>query len=521
MVLESYNWQRPMVEEVVSTGDLTANPQPTAPKARGGKKSTFAGDVLKLVSGTTVAQALGVLLAPLLTRLYSPESFGVLALFTSITSIVGVVASLRYELAIMLPEADEEGANLLAVSLGFVLLITGLTVPVVILGRPLLLHLLKAPALGPYLWLIPAMVFFAGAFEALNYWNSRTRHFGRQSLAQVISTTSTQVTRLGAGYAGHATTGTQIGTAVLGPALSAFVLGCGIWHDNGRLFRFSVRWQRMLAGMKRYQRFPLFEIWSGLLNTVSWQLPALLLTQFFSATVVGHYSLGLRVLQLPMGVIGGAIGRVFFQRAAEARIEGKLAQVTQGGFRRLVMIGLFPMLILALIGREAFAVVFGAQWAEAGTYAQILSVWTCFWFISSPLSTLYGVLERQDLSLALNGVIFATRLLSLWIGGLLQNPRMALVLFALSGTLTYGYLTVKIVSMAGVPWREVWSALGAVLPRFVPTGAVLILLKAVGASPWAITAVAGVLIAAHYAWEMGRDPRFHSLMRRVRSHEEG
>ena len=78
-------------------------------------KTSFAGDVLKLVSGTTLAQAIGILITPILTRLYAPEAFGTLALFTSITSILSVIACMRYELAIMLPESDEEAANLLGV----------------------------------------------------------------------------------------------------------------------------------------------------------------------------------------------------------------------------------------------------------------------------------------------------------------------------------------------------------------------------------------------------------------------
>ncbi len=56
------------------------------------RSSSFATDVLKLVTGTTFAQIIAILASPLLTRLYGPEAFGFLALFTSITSIIGVIA---------------------------------------------------------------------------------------------------------------------------------------------------------------------------------------------------------------------------------------------------------------------------------------------------------------------------------------------------------------------------------------------------------------------------------------------
>lgn len=160
------------------------------------KPSTFATDVLKLVTGTTFAQIIAVLASPLLTRLYGPEAFGFLALFTSITSIIGVVACMRYELAIMLPKTDEEAANLLGLSVLCVVVVSGLTVPALYFGGDAILSLLRAPRPGSYLVLVSPFVFISGAFLALNYWNSRTKHFGRLSVARV---TSSLAAALGAG----------------------------------------------------------------------------------------------------------------------------------------------------------------------------------------------------------------------------------------------------------------------------------------------------------------------------------
>lgn len=93
------------------------------------RTSTFAADFFKLVTGTTLVQAITVLASPLLTRLYGPETFGFLAPFISITSIFGVVTCMRYDLAIMLPKDYREAANLLGLCILSVIVITGLTVP--------------------------------------------------------------------------------------------------------------------------------------------------------------------------------------------------------------------------------------------------------------------------------------------------------------------------------------------------------------------------------------------------------
>ena len=134
-----------------------SSPEPT-------RSSSFTTDVLKLVTGTTFAQVITILASPLLTRLYGPEAFGFLALFTSITSIIGVIACMRYEMAIMLPKTDEEAANLLGLCLLCVTVVSALTVPALYFGGDALLSLLKAPGLGPYFIPVSPFVFVSEYF---------------------------------------------------------------------------------------------------------------------------------------------------------------------------------------------------------------------------------------------------------------------------------------------------------------------------------------------------------------------
>ena len=147
--------------------------------------SSFLADVSKLVGGTAFAQVLSILIAPILTRLYAPAAFGTAAVFFSITEMITVVACLRYELAVMLPEHDEDAANVLAVGLGSTLAVSGLTALMVFFGAEPVLRLVNAPDLAPYLWLVPLTVLANGVFLALSYWNSRAKRFGRQSTARV------------------------------------------------------------------------------------------------------------------------------------------------------------------------------------------------------------------------------------------------------------------------------------------------------------------------------------------------
>ncbi|WAI00852.1 lipopolysaccharide biosynthesis protein [Methanogenium organophilum] len=467
---------------------------------------SFAKDVLKLVTGTTFAQIITVLASPFLTRLYGPEAFGFLAIFISITSIIGVIACLRYELAIMLPEDDHEAVSMLGLCILCVAMVSGLTVPLLYFGGDAILSLLNAPNLAPYLILIPPFVLINGVFLALNYWNSRTKHFGRLSVARVTKSITSTGTQLGAGFAGFATGGSLIGASLVGSSVSTAVLGGQIWRDDHSLLRKGTSWKGMMTGLKRYKEFPLVDSWSALLNTVSWQLPAFLLAAFFSPVTVGFYSLGFMVLQLPMNLIGGAIGQVFFQQASVEHRTGDLAMLVEKISEVLLKIGLLPILILAIAGPDIFSVVFGDEWSEAGLYAQILSFWTIIWFLYSPLSKIYIVLEKQRYGLIFNGMNIITRFLSLVLGGIAGSVVIALGLFSLSGILVYGTFCFILIRMAGVPRTNIIRVIARSCVITIPAIIILISAKIAALDSFFIFILSCGLMIGYYLYMIKKDP---------------
>jgi len=456
-------------------------------------RTSFGHDVLKLVSGTALAQILTVLAMPLLTRLYAPEPFGTLVLFISLSSVISLISCMGYELAIMLPETDEQAANVLGVSLGFVTIVSVLTVPFVWWSRASLSQWFDAPGLTSYLWLMPPTVFITGIFLALSCWNVRSRRFSRLSVARISQSLAALSTQLGGGYAGVANGGMLIGGHIAGQATATAVLAGQIWRDDRTLIWRSLQLRVMLSAIRRYRRFPLYGSWSALLNTVSWQTPALLLSAFFSPIVAGCYALGFRILQMPMSLIGSAIAQVFFQRAADARSQGTVGHLTEAVFRRLVLISLFPMLTLAIVGRDLYIVAFGSRWAEAGHYTQILSVWALFWFISSPLQDLTSALEKQRFAAVWNLGLLITRVLSIVVGGLLGNVYLALTLFSVTGILMYGFLFTAQLSWVGVPWRRTLRILLSCCFMALPLLGVVAAAKILVSDPWAVLAAAALM----------------------------
>lgn len=476
-------------------------------------KKSFAFDVLTLTGGTAFAQILTILSVPVLTRLYQPENFGVWALYSSITSIISVIICMRYEYSIMLPESDEDAVNLLGVSFLAIGVVTGLTLAIIWFFKELIIDVLNSPQIGDYLWLVPPFVLVNGIFLALSNWNSRTKLFRRLSFSRILSSLSTIATQTIIGIADKKSPSGLITGSLTGQSVATFILAGQIWRDDRNLIRKSLNRKKMYEVLKRYSKFPLVDSWSALMNSISWQLPAFLLAAFFSPAIVGFYSIGFRLLQMPMSLIGSSISQVFFQRASRAASSGTLSILVENVFKILVIIGMFPILVLTIVGSDVFTVIFGNAWAEAGVYTQILGLWAFVWFISSPLGGIYLVVEEYDFGFCYNFINLATRFLSLIIGGLFGSARIALILFSISGIIVYGYFCLKMMSYSGVKISRALKIVFSNFILFVPAGIILVALKIGEANPIMLVALSGVIIGIYYLYILKTDAQMKKIMR--------
>lgn len=398
-------------------------------------RAPFARGVGLLVGGTAGSQVLLVLVSPLLTRLYTPDDFGLLAVYSALLALFGVIASLRYQLAIPLPEDDESASNVVALCLIVVAGITLVSALAVFIAGDRIASLLGAPRLARYLWLLPVGVFFSGAQEALRYYAIRRKAFG------TIASTSVQRSLV------------NIVMQLFGFKLGAFGLiaaqatsqGAGSISLGKLFFRrrqlAAISWAGVREQARKYQQFPLFSTWSGFLNTAGQQLPPMLFAALFNPAIAGLYSLANRVLSLPMSVIGSAIGQVFLSEAAIAHREQRLGPLVARLHARLAHIGLPPALLLAFAGPEVFARIFGDQWREAGTYARWMAPWLYLVFVSSPLSSIFSVMEKPKEGMVFQGVLFGTRLLALYIGAMSGSVVVTVACFSLAGAVCWlGFL---------------------------------------------------------------------------------
>ncbi len=387
-------------------------------------KSAFARGVGTLVGGTAGAQLIGIAAAPILTRLYSPEDFGMLAVFAGLLAMVLVVSSLRYELAVPLPEEDRQAAQVVALSLLLVVVTAGLSAIVVVFFSSSIARAVGSPSLAGYLWLLPIAVLVGGAYSVFSYWSVRTKSFtvlAATKVRQALAAVAIQLAAFKLGSVGliaGQVAGHSVGTASLAlPALA-------------KLQPKNIKWPEIKTAATRYRKFPLFSTWEGLSNSAGVQLPPIMFAAFFSPAAAGLYSLAIRVLLLPIDLVGRAVGQVFFAQAAEAHRQERLGTLVEKLHAKLVHIGLPPALLLMLVGPDLFALVFGPAWRVSGEFARWMVPWLYLTFVSSPLSTLFAVVERQDQGLAFQVVLLVARVAAITFGAWIGDLKLTVILFA-------------------------------------------------------------------------------------------
>jgi O-antigen/teichoic acid export membrane protein len=368
----------------------------------------------------------------MLTRLYTPAAFGYFAVIAGIVGIVATVASGRYEQAVLIPDSDDDAWNLAAAATSLSVLVSGASLLILVLIDWLRL-LPGVPR--PLLYVVPAGVLLYAVLQTLTYCANRQRLYkamARNRVAQAAVSAGTQVS-LGVFIpdigAGGLLAGMLAGyvTAVV---LLAAKVGIHRWLQS-TIFS----WSNVMSQASRHRAFLFYSMPNALANSASRQVPNVLLATLFGAGAAGQYSLGYRLVSAPLGLLGNAVGTVFFQTSATQQAKKKhLQPLVSATYKRLFMVGLAPFAVLLLTAPDLFAIVFGVEWRIAGQYTQVLTPWLLMMFLNSPVVPVLAVLGRQKALFRYEMLLLAARGLAIYIGAsLFGNAYVAVSLFGAVG----------------------------------------------------------------------------------------
>ena len=359
----------------------------------------FLKAVSVLVGGTAFAQLLGILVLPIITRLYSPEEFTLFAVYTSILNILIVVACLRFEIALPLPENDEDALSLFLLALLSNIFITTLIVLVIFFFQDSILSIIQQPQLKPFMWFIPLAVFFAGLYNTLQYWTTRKKQFTVIAKTRLTQSVASSLIQVGGGFWGFGTIGLILGHLMKFSAgtVSLFIT---FKAETKHLLR-ETSLAKLKENWRKYEKFPKYSSFESLANAAAIQLPVIIIAVVVIGPEAGYLMLAMQVMAMPMSLIGGAIGQVYLAHAPEHYNKGELKQYTVQTIKQIAKIALVPLVMIGLIAPFIFPLVFGDVWANAG----YMLIWMIPWFImqilSSPVSMSLHIINSQRTALLL------------------------------------------------------------------------------------------------------------------------
>lgn len=414
-----------------------------------GMRSWFSGsfirDVAKLAAGTLAGRLIALAALPLITRIYSPEDFTLLAIYLSLVSTIAVAACLRLEIAIPLADTDSDAAALLI--LAFMALVgVVLIVSVPVLQAPdQIATWLGNPKIAPYLWLVPLGIAFAGSYSVLQLWATRARRFGTIARTRVSQSVTGVSTMLALGWAGAGPFGLLLGN-MLNISAGGFYLAISAWRSDKTNLR-AVRLSRLGHALHRYRRFPVFSTPEALINIAGIQIPILLIAAH-SGAEAGFLLLAMQVMTAPMTLLGSSISQVYMSRAPEEMREGRLAPFTLSIMRRLALVGVGPLIVLGALSPIVFPWIFGVEWTRAGEIVTWLVPWMALQFIASPVSMVMHITNRQHQLLAIRLVALLIRVGTILLASQLFQGKFLIIAFSLSNSIVYMGMAIMFISAA-------------------------------------------------------------------------
>lgn len=395
--------------------------------------NTLFRDTATLVTGTIGGRIILLLALPFVTRLYGPDDFKLLAVFTALVSTVSVAACLRLEIAIPLAENDDDAANLLAMALMSAAVASLIFVVICAVAPMSFAAWLGVEEIFPYLWLVAAGIFLTASYTALQFWATRHRRFGAIARTRVTQASAGAATMLGMGWLGFAPVGLLLGN-MLTLGAGGLSLVAQAWRDDQHKLR-VISFANMGQALRHYRRYPVFSTLEALANVASVQVPILIIAAN-SGSEAGQLFLAMQVMAMPMTLLGASVGQIYASRAADEFRNGTLHRFTVTMMKRLFLIGIGPLAFAALLGPMLFPVFFGAEWHRAGVIVAWIAPWMLLQLVVSPVSMGLHIVRAQAAAMGLQCLGLILRVSAVLVGPLPWAAGL-IEMYALSGAIFY------------------------------------------------------------------------------------
>lgn len=368
---------------------------------KSGASNVFKG-MLTLAAGAGAARIIGFASIPIVTRIYSPTDYGILALYASAITILTPFATLKYTTAIPLPKNDRMAINLLILSLILVGLVCFvISIPLFLFGD-VVLSWFNMKELANWWWLIVLGVAGSAIYEIFSLWSTRKRKYRAIAISQFTQSITGNSVKIILGLLAFKPFGLIFGqflaqSSGVGTLIKSSVQDY-IKNKN------SINLARIRLVAFYYRKFAYFRLPSQFLMALSVQAPVLIMAALYGKEVTGQLSLAIIAISLPAGLIGSVMSQAFYSEIAllGRHNMAKIRMITIEVQKKLFLVGIPCSLMIMLFAESIFSIVFGKEWSTAGRFASILAPFVLLQLTSAPLVQVLNITGSQITFLIIN-----------------------------------------------------------------------------------------------------------------------
>ena len=399
--------------------------------------SNFIKNIGIAVTGTSLSQIISLIFYPLLTRLYSPEDFGLMTLFMSVTTVLVVISSGAYEQAILICKDKIELDTLIKLTLIRSLIMLVIISLIFIISINTVPFLFNYQVYQNWIFIASLTAFFTIIFNSYNEWCVKQKKFKNLAANKIYNSLIVSLQKSINKFLSFISNGLIIGE-LIGKFILSLICLRSMQSMGANIFKgYNVKiLKKTRQKFKDYPRFMMFDL---LINTLGGSVHVYIILIFFNASELGYLSLSLSLLTLPVTVISGGIKDVFREKA-------NLLFISEGSCRKLYVDLLKPLAILGFLGFGVLYLIvpyvlpfaLGNAWIKSVLYAQYLIPMFYFNFVSMSLGGIFVIANKIKISLYWQIFNITITVLALLIGSALYNSIIVtIVLFTFAKSISY------------------------------------------------------------------------------------
>lgn len=397
-------------------------------------KHRFIRALSVLIAGSAVSSIILLCITPILTRLYTPEDFGVLSIFTSILYVLMIIVSLRYEAALVLPKEKKAALALLFIANASTFIVSGIVILLLVMTP--FTTWIGIGETHSFFWILGLSLLFVGIFQSMNNWALRYEQYDIINRAKISMNTGQGFGQLVFGFLNMGVIGLLLGE-MLG-RLTGMVQYIRYYKkDLQQANRTSL--QRAKELLIRYKKFPLISSISNVIYSVAVNLPALFLAAYFDVATAGFYYLAQKILTVPENLVGFSATQVYLSQAAKMMQKGQnLKKHCLDTVKHLFIIAFIIIASIDILAPIGFTFFFGHGWDTTVTFIQILSLMYFTKMVLQPINGVFQVCEAFYMQITAESIRLVFIVLALIFASTHKmTPNEALWIISIMTTLGY------------------------------------------------------------------------------------